>query len=191
MYCNIKQTDEFQHRKPDRRRQKNWQEVVCSASGRSRELISRTEQYDRSLERALCPYSECQLVKLQWLAQPLLFSLCLSFCLIYYPDRPSGHLFQSLLSCRSSPLQLHYSFILSTPTCLPPPLSVFSHCVFASTIFWPPSVSHSSSVVTLIWMRSREMLENARNCKLTSPPGKLETHKHRHTHRLITVIGKC
>lgn len=107
--------------------------------GRNTDPIQRTDQHDRSLERALSPPSEWQLVKPRWLAQPLLSSLCLSFCLNYYSDRPSSPtLFQSRLLFRlSSALQLYYSLLLSHLIC---PilssfltLSIFSLCCFAFT----------------------------------------------------------
>lgn len=126
--------------------------------GRNTDPIQRTDQHDRSLERALSPPSEWQLVKPRWLAQPLLSSLCLSFCLNYYPDRPSSPtLFQSRLLFRlSSALQLYYSLLLSHLVFLPQ-LSIFSLCGFAFTspIYQPASFSSTALLFLALKQHSK------------------------------------
>lgn len=113
--------------------------------GRNTDPIQRTDQHDRSLERALSPPSEWQLVKPRWLAQPLLSSLCLSFCLNYYPDRPSSPtLFQSRLLFRlSSALQLYYSLLLSHLVFLP-------HFVHLLTLWFCFYFSHLPASIFLL-----------------------------------------
>lgn len=109
--------------------------------GRNTDPIQRTDQHDRSLERALSPPSEWQLVKPRWLAQPLLSSLCLSFCLNYYPDRPSSPtLFQSRLLFRLSSALL---LPITLSSCLPSSLCPSSH--FVVLLLLLPSTSQHLS----------------------------------------------
>lgn len=115
--------------------------------GRNRDPIQRTDQHDRSLERALSPSSEWQLVKPQRLAQPLLSSHCLSFYLIYYSDRLLSASSFSLISSSVYPL-LPGSLLLPHLVFFPPsPMSILSLCVFAFSL---PSSGHPLSPALLL-----------------------------------------
>lgn len=161
--------------------------------GRNTDPIQRTDQHDRSLERALSPPSEWQLVKPRWLAQPLLSSLCLSFCLNYYPDRPSSPtLFQSPLpSILGSPALL---LPITLSSCLPSSLCPSSHFVVLLSLL-PSTSQHLSPSLLFSFLLSsntqkchvnlkRRLYWNTEVRQQLTPP---QTH----THKLISVIWIC
>lgn len=157
--------------------------------GRNTDPIQRTDQHDRSLERALSPPSEWQLVKPRWLAQPLLSSLCLSFCLNYYPDRPSSPtLFQSRLLFRlSSALQLYYSLLLSHLVFLPHLVVLLLLLPSTSQHLSPPllfSFLLSSNTQKCHVNLKKRLYWNTEVRQQLTPP---QTH----THKLISVIWIC
>lgn len=131
--------------------------------GRNRNPIQRTDQHDCSLKQTLSLSSEWQLVKLRWLAQPLLtLSFILSDLLLLCLDCSF-----TLIFCLSTAFGLYYSPILFSS-----PLSILSLCI--PPIFWPswfssdallcfPLQQHSHSAAIWMWCK-------ALKCRKTSLP---------------------
>lgn len=152
--------------------------------GRNRDPIQRTDQHDRSLERALSPSSEWQLVKPQWLAQPLLSSLCLSVYLMYYSDRLLSASSFSLTSSSvylvlSSSITLYFSpFFPFCPCSHFVSLLLVSHilailCLLHGSSFSfssSPLQQHSHSAVTWIWGKALKCWKMRGNSKPVFPP---------------------